>query len=70
MSLVQITADFSLLCKILTRIADALDRAVPPLRIPHDRKPIQPEDIVVFDTEKAWQEQQEAKALAFQQSQK
>ncbi len=70
MSIVEIKADFTLLCKILTRIADALDRAVPPPQLQHDRKQIQPEDIVTFDPRKAWEKEQQEAYLKSQQSQK
>ena len=58
MSLININADFSRLCSILERIADALERAYPVPRV-HEVKRVEPEDIVTFSEKKAWEEQQE-----------
>jgi hypothetical protein len=59
LSVFEINADFKSLVSVLSRIADALDRAYPPATIPLTGKAAGPENLTVFDIEAAWQAEQE-----------
>lgn len=62
MALLELKADPAVLSRLaiaLERIADALDRAVPPIPIPTAGKPRGPESLRVTSDEQQWKIEQE-----------
>ncbi len=60
MALIELKADFKSLLAVLTRIADALDRAIPFVVLPPSPpKPAGPESYHVVTNEELWDAEQE-----------
>jgi hypothetical protein len=55
----EIKADLGRVASALERIADALDRAFPPLRPVVESKPAPPENLFQFDPEAEWNKEEE-----------
>lgn len=60
MTLIEFKADFTRLCSILERIANALDRAVPPVVLPEAHVGLSPQDVIHADSETVWMRKQQA----------
>lgn len=63
MALIEVNAEFKLLVKQLIRIADALERAWPPV-VKRTPEPISDEDLIRVTDESLWLKEQEDEAKA------